>query len=72
MSLIHKDIIIIIHDISYRKLVPHLKYDWWLQLLGWLVAAPIILGTLYFIFLPMFKFLVPKFSGAPEKKEHDS
>ncbi|XP_040931160.1 uncharacterized protein [Gossypium hirsutum] len=41
-------------------------------LLGWLVAAPIVLGTLYFIFLPMFKFLVPKFSGAPEKKEHDS
>ncbi|KAG8487237.1 hypothetical protein CXB51_020575 [Gossypium anomalum] len=41
-------------------------------LLGWLVAAPIVLGTLYFIFLPMFKFLVPKFGGAPEKKEHDS
>ncbi|XVF63482.1 hypothetical protein PTKIN_Ptkin09bG0090100 [Pterospermum kingtungense] len=32
-------------------------------LLGWLVAAPIILATLYMLFLPIFKFLVPKFSS---------
>ncbi|KAL4301749.1 hypothetical protein GQ457_10G015610 [Hibiscus cannabinus] len=41
-------------------------------LLGWFVAAPIILGTLYLVFLPVFKYLVPKFSSAPDKKEHDS
>ncbi|XP_039006241.1 uncharacterized protein LOC120133794 [Hibiscus syriacus] len=41
-------------------------------LLGWFVAAPIILGTLYLMFLPIFKFLVPKFSSAPEQKDHHS
>ncbi|XP_027148087.1 uncharacterized protein LOC113748740 isoform X1 [Coffea eugenioides] len=34
-------------------------------LLGWLVAAPFILGTLYVLFLPCFAFLVRKFSGVP-------
>lgn len=36
-----------------------------LQLLGWLVAAPFILATLYIILLPCFKFLVNKFSSVP-------
>ncbi|XP_039014629.1 uncharacterized protein LOC120144682 [Hibiscus syriacus] len=39
-------------------------------LLGWFVAAPIILVTLYLIFLPIFKFLVPKFSTSPQQKDH--
>ncbi|GLT77158.1 hypothetical protein SLA2020_487700 [Shorea laevis] len=34
-------------------------------LLGWLVAAPCILAVLYILFLPIFKFLVPKFSSVP-------
>ncbi|XP_010252390.1 PREDICTED: uncharacterized protein LOC104593964 [Nelumbo nucifera] len=34
-------------------------------LLGWLVAAPFILTILYVIFLPIFKYLVPKFSTLP-------
>ncbi|XP_050253421.1 uncharacterized protein LOC126699563 [Quercus robur] len=34
-------------------------------LLGWLVAAPFILATLYIILLPCFKFLVNKFSSVP-------
>ncbi|OMO77626.1 hypothetical protein COLO4_25070 [Corchorus olitorius] len=34
-------------------------------LLGWLVAAPIILAILYTVFLPIFKVLVPKFSSVP-------
>uniref|UniRef100_A0A5B7C6B4 DUF2062 domain-containing protein n=1 Tax=Davidia involucrata TaxID=16924 RepID=A0A5B7C6B4_DAVIN len=34
-------------------------------LLGWLVAAPFILATLYILFLPCFKILVRKFSAAP-------
>ncbi|KAG6659142.1 hypothetical protein CIPAW_03G012600 [Carya illinoinensis] len=34
-------------------------------LLGWLVAAPFILATLYVILLPCFKLLVHKFSSIP-------
>uniref|UniRef100_A0A7N0UML4 DUF2062 domain-containing protein n=1 Tax=Kalanchoe fedtschenkoi TaxID=63787 RepID=A0A7N0UML4_KALFE len=34
-------------------------------LLGWLVAAPFILGGLYVLFVPCFKVLVRKFSGNP-------
>ncbi|KAM0940215.1 hypothetical protein DsansV1_C19g0161531 [Dioscorea sansibarensis] len=34
-------------------------------LLGWFVAAPFILGTLYTFFLPCFKFLVQKFGSLP-------
>ncbi|KAG8378562.1 hypothetical protein BUALT_Bualt08G0149800 [Buddleja alternifolia] len=34
-------------------------------LLGWLVAAPFILGALYFLSLPCFKILVHKFSVVP-------
>ncbi|RDY07544.1 hypothetical protein CR513_08328, partial [Mucuna pruriens] len=34
-------------------------------LLGWLVASPFILGTLYIVLLPCFKFLVHKFSTVP-------
>ncbi|KAK8552394.1 hypothetical protein V6N12_040989 [Hibiscus sabdariffa] len=34
-------------------------------LLGWLVAAPIILAALYMIFLPIFKVVVPKFRSVP-------
>ncbi|XP_057453897.1 uncharacterized protein LOC130745583 [Lotus japonicus] len=34
-------------------------------LLGWLVASPFILGTLYIVLLPCFKFLVQKFSTVP-------
>lgn len=39
-------------------------------LLGWLVAAPIILGALYLLSLPCFKFLVQKFgtvASSPRK-----
>ncbi|KAB1210992.1 hypothetical protein CJ030_MR6G019617 [Morella rubra] len=45
-----------------------------LQLLGWLVAAPFILATLYVILLPCFKLLVHKFSPAPlsPKKQPNS
>ncbi|KAK9271267.1 hypothetical protein L1049_026857 [Liquidambar formosana] len=42
-------------------------------LLGWLVAAPFILATLYILFLPCFKLLVRKFSTAtisPKKPLH--
>ncbi|XP_028796381.1 uncharacterized protein LOC114760866 isoform X2 [Neltuma alba] len=34
-------------------------------LLGWLVAAPFILGTLYIVFIPCFKILVRKFGSVP-------
>ncbi|KAF8404034.1 hypothetical protein HHK36_008910 [Tetracentron sinense] len=34
-------------------------------LLGWVVAAPFILAMLYLVFLPCFKYLVPKFSALP-------
>lgn len=33
------------------------------QLLGWLIAAPFILGILYVVFLPCFKYLLHKFSA---------
>lgn len=36
-----------------------------LQLLGWLVASPFILGTLYIVLLPCFKILVHNFSSVP-------
>ncbi|KAF5479355.1 hypothetical protein F2P56_000187 [Juglans regia] len=43
-------------------------------LLGWLVAAPFILATLYVILLPCFKLLVHKFSSVPSspKKQPNS
>ncbi|KAL2497543.1 hypothetical protein Adt_23093 [Abeliophyllum distichum] len=34
-------------------------------LLGWVIAAPFILGTLYILLLPCFKILVRKFSTVP-------
>ncbi|CAL9085881.1 unnamed protein product [Musa textilis] len=34
-------------------------------LLGWIVAVPFILGTLYMILVPCFKFLVKKFNSHP-------
>ncbi|KAI9070633.1 hypothetical protein K1719_047405 [Acacia pycnantha] len=34
-------------------------------LLGWLVAAPFILGTLYIVFIPCFQILVRKFGSVP-------
>ncbi|RZR71001.1 hypothetical protein BHM03_00002861 [Ensete ventricosum] len=37
-----------------------------LQLLGWVVAAPFILGALYAVFIPCFKFLIHRFNAAPE------
>ncbi|KAL2520316.1 hypothetical protein Fot_24239 [Forsythia ovata] len=42
-------------------------------LLGWVVAAPFILGTLYILLLPCFKILVRKFStnpSSPKKPLH--
>lgn len=36
-----------------------------LQLLGWLVASPFILGVLYLFFLPLFKYMVYKFGVIP-------
>ncbi|KAL6512179.1 hypothetical protein OROGR_021776 [Orobanche gracilis] len=43
-------------------------------LLGWLVAAPFILGSLYLLSLPCFKILVRKFNPVPAspKKPHGS
>ncbi|CAL9135299.1 unnamed protein product [Musa textilis] len=34
-------------------------------LLGWIIAAPFILGALYVIFVPCFKYLVHRFNDAP-------
>nr|XP_009416969.2 PREDICTED: uncharacterized protein LOC103997465 isoform X1 [Musa acuminata subsp. malaccensis] len=34
-------------------------------LLGWIVAAPFILGALYVVFIPCFKFLISRFNAAP-------
>nr|ACU14876.1 unknown [Glycine max] len=34
-------------------------------LLGWLVASPFVLGTLYIVLLPCFKILVHNFSSVP-------
>ncbi|KAK7322363.1 hypothetical protein VNO77_25742 [Canavalia gladiata] len=34
-------------------------------LIGWLIASPLILGTLYIVFLPCFKILIHKFSTVP-------
>lgn len=41
-------------------------------LLGWVVAAPIILAVLYILFLPCFKFLLHKYGTVTSspKKEH--
>ncbi|KAL0351242.1 UNVERIFIED_CONTAM: hypothetical protein Scaly_1512900, partial [Sesamum calycinum] len=36
-----------------------------LAVLGWVVAAPLILGALYLLLLPCFKILVHKFSAVP-------
>ncbi|KAL0359955.1 UNVERIFIED_CONTAM: Glycerophosphodiester phosphodiesterase GDPD4 [Sesamum radiatum] len=36
-----------------------------LALLGWVVAAPLILGALYLLLLPCFKILVHKFTAVP-------
>lgn len=41
-------------------------------LLGWLVAAPIILGGLYILCLPCFKILVYKFSAASSSPKKQS
>lgn len=34
-------------------------------LLGWLIAAPFILGALYVVFLPVFRYMIRKFSAVP-------
>jgi hypothetical protein len=34
-------------------------------MLGWLVAAPVVLAVLYTIFVPCFKYLVGRFGGIP-------
>ncbi|KAJ8647387.1 hypothetical protein MRB53_000410 [Persea americana] len=39
-------------------------------LLGWLIAAPFILGILYVVFLPCFKYLLHKFSAVPSSPMH--
>ncbi|XP_043707515.1 uncharacterized protein LOC122656887 [Telopea speciosissima] len=42
-------------------------------LLGWLIAAPFILGALYLVLLPCFKYLVSKFGptpSSPKKQLH--
>lgn len=66
------------------KLLQHLlmnfdfyRSDFWvplthLQLLGWVVAAPIILGGLYILSLPCFKILVYKFSTASSSPKKQS
>ncbi|XP_008786459.1 uncharacterized protein LOC103704795 [Phoenix dactylifera] len=40
-------------------------------LLGWIIAAPFILGMLYTAFVPCFKFLVHKFGGIPSSPKKD-
>eukprot|EP00268_Persea_americana_P025361 TRINITY_DN2472_c1_g2_i2.p1 TRINITY_DN2472_c1_g2~~TRINITY_DN2472_c1_g2_i2.p1 ORF type:complete len:103 (-),score=16.49 TRINITY_DN2472_c1_g2_i2:232-540(-) len=40
------------------------------ELLGWLIAAPFILGILYVVFLPCFKYLLHKFSAVPSSPMH--
>ncbi|KAJ0026027.1 hypothetical protein Pint_07222 [Pistacia integerrima] len=35
------------------------------MVMGWMVASPFILAALYMIFLPVFKFLLQKFSSVP-------
>lgn len=40
-------------------------------LLGWIIAAPFILGALYTAFLPCFKLLVHKFSRIPSSPKTD-
>jgi hypothetical protein len=37
----------------------------WIQMLGWLVAAPVVLAVLYTVFVPCFKYLVGRFGGIP-------
>lgn len=51
----------------YRTQMLRLTVIYWpsLQLLGWFVAAPIILAILYVMFLPIFTILVRKFSAGP-------
>lgn len=49
-----------------------LIYEFHVQLLGWLVAAPIILGGLYILCLPCFKILVYKFSAASSSPKKQS
>ncbi|KAM0920484.1 hypothetical protein ACQ4PT_007496 [Festuca glaucescens] len=34
-------------------------------MLGWLVAAPVVLAVLYTVFVPCFKYLVGRFGGIP-------
>lgn len=34
-------------------------------LVGWAIIAPPLLGGLYFVFLPLFRFLIKKFGAAP-------
>ncbi|XP_020680741.1 uncharacterized protein LOC110098302 isoform X1 [Dendrobium catenatum] len=41
-------------------------------LLGWIVAAPIILAVLYSLFVPTFKYLIHKFGNVPSSPEKQS
>ena len=47
------------------RLTKHFALNMFLQLLGWIVAAPFILGALYVVFVPCFKFLISRFNAAP-------
>ena len=40
-------------------------------LLGWTAAAPIILGVVYTIFVPCFKYLVHQFGSPPSSQKND-
>eukprot|EP00268_Persea_americana_P025366 TRINITY_DN2472_c2_g1_i2.p1 TRINITY_DN2472_c2_g1~~TRINITY_DN2472_c2_g1_i2.p1 ORF type:complete len:105 (+),score=15.09 TRINITY_DN2472_c2_g1_i2:886-1200(+) len=48
-----------------QKERPHVSESFILQLLGWFVAAPFILGFLFMVFLPCFKLLIQKCSALP-------
>ncbi|KAH0460420.1 hypothetical protein IEQ34_011083 [Dendrobium chrysotoxum] len=41
-------------------------------LLGWIIAAPIILAVLYSLFVPTFKYLIHKFGNMPSSPEKQS
>lgn len=47
------------------RLTKHFALNMFLQLLGWIVAAPFILGALYVVFVPCFKFLINRLNAAP-------
>ncbi|RWW08943.1 hypothetical protein GW17_00027593 [Ensete ventricosum] len=51
---------------AYRQTGMYHPYRSFVKLLlGWIIAVPFILGTLYMFLVPCFKFLVKKFNSHP-------